>query len=276
MQVWSENDQNVCFLWLFFFSGNKNKNISQHITRCCFFFWLSFFLFSVVPPSWSWIVAPEKSISGKFTWVLMVFNVRRLNWSSAVLQLPASGVTADYRDYNPNFLSQPQCVCVWERERRPTFSFFRRCKHTKTAVQRLLQERLAVFGGSVGLITASVCATAEQSGYAHCQLLLQKKKREKKPSVLIITNVTHRMQFWDHRRRTGEVRGQSSWLLVGFLQIVFAHSDWVLRRFHVNDHKSNLQKAAYLPLMGQEKKISNKKPNQRQRCVLCFKQINSK
>ena len=50
---------------------------------------------------------------------LMVFNVQHLNWSSAVLQLSASGVTADYQDYNPNFLSLSAlmcvcvCVCVW-------------------------------------------------------------------------------------------------------------------------------------------------------------------
>ena len=107
---------------------------------------------------------------------LMVFNVQHLNWSSAVLQLSASGVTADYQDYNPNFLSLSAsmcvcvcvCVCVKEsvceekrRGKRPTSSFFPDSVNTNSAVQRGLQECFGAFRECESNYDFCLCAESE-------------------------------------------------------------------------------------------------------------------
>ena len=102
---------------------------------------------------------------------LMVFNVQHLNWSSALLQLSASGMTADYQDYNPNFLSLSAsasvcvcvCVCVCldlsmcmcEKRGEAQFQFFDSV-NTNTAVQwgcRNVSQHLE----NVSLIMTCVC-----------------------------------------------------------------------------------------------------------------------
>lgn len=98
--IWQVCDYFNCVAFFSFcLNLSFNKNL-KHIMRCG--------LFPAVEMS------PQKSQEVAIHLALVPFNVQHLNWSSVVLQLSASGMTADYRDYNPNFLSLSLPVCVFD------------------------------------------------------------------------------------------------------------------------------------------------------------------